>query len=79
MPDYTQNYVLGRGELFFERFVSGTLAGLGEHYLGNTPGFEISIEEEVLEHFSSDRGLRVKDRSVTLQNDASGTLTVDNI
>ncbi len=79
MPDYTQNYVLGRGQLFFNRFAPNTLVGTGEHYLGNTPGFELSIEEEVLEHFSSDRGLRVKDRSVTLQNDASGTLTVDNI
>jgi hypothetical protein len=79
MPDYTQNYILGRGELFFNRFMPDTTTGTGEHYFGNTPGFELSIEEEVLEHFSSERGLRVKDRSVTLQNDASGTLIVDNI
>lgn len=79
MPAYTQNYVLGRGELLFNRFADNTTVGLGEHYLGNTPGFELGIEEEILEHFSSDEGLRVKDRSVTLSNDASGTLTVDNI
>lgn len=79
MPNYQQNYILGRGELHFTRFAPNTLAGKGEHYLGNTPGFEIGFEEEVLEHFLSDQGLRVKDRSVTLSNDASGTLTVDNI
>jgi hypothetical protein len=79
MPDYAQNYVLGRGEIHFNRFAPNTLAGLGEHYMGNTPGFEFNIEEEVLEHFSSDRGLRVKDRSVTLSNNATGQLTVDNI
>lgn len=79
MPAYEQNYVLGRGELHFTRFAPNTTVGTGEHYLGNTPGFEITAEEEVLEHFSSDAGLRVKDRSVTLSNDMSGTLTVDNI
>jgi hypothetical protein len=79
MPTYDQNYVLGRGELHFKRFAPNTTTGIGEHYMGNTPGFEITFEEEVLEHFSSDAGLRVKDRSVALSNDASGTLTVDNI
>lgn len=79
MPDYAQNYVLGRGELHFNRFAPSTTTGLGEHYLGNTPGFEVNFEEEVLEHFSSDQGLRVKDRSVTLSNDATGQFTVDNI
>lgn len=79
MPNYDQQYILGRGELHFQRFAPNTTTGFGEHYLGNTPGFGLTGEEEVLEHFSSDAGLRVKDRSVTLSNELTGTLTVDNI
>lgn len=84
MPSYDQNYILGRGRLMFARFPSSSpttaeVNAASEHYLGNTPSLEYTIEEEVLEHFSSDAGLRTKDRSVTLSNDASGSFTVDNI
>ena len=35
-----ENLVLGRGEVYFDRFVGST--GEGERYLGNTPSFQIT-------------------------------------
>ena len=78
MP-FENNYTLGRGEIYFARkdLVTGALGG--ERYLGNTPAANLTAEEEKLEHFSSDRGIRVKDKTVTLQVNYTGTLEVDNI
>lgn len=76
---FENNYTLPRGEIFFARRdpITGLLGG--ERYLGNTPECNLTAEEEKLEHFSSDRGIRVKDRSVTLQVNYTGTLNTDNI
>lgn len=35
-----ENLVLGRGEVYFDRYVNGT--GEGERYIGNTPSFQIT-------------------------------------
>lgn len=74
-----QNYTLGRGELHFARFKTGTQTPAGEHYFGNTPEFSMSISSENLDHFSSDRGIREKDDSVLLQTDRTGSFTTDSI
>lgn len=78
MP-FQNNYTLGRGEVYFARLdpVTGILGG--ERYIGNTPEFNLTAEEEKLEHFSSDRGVRVKDATVTLQVNYTGTISCDNI
>lgn len=76
---HTDKYTLGRGELYFAPFISGTETPQGFRYLGNTPEFNLTINEEKLEHFSSDRGIREKDRSISLQVDRTGTLITDNI
>ncbi len=78
MP-FENNYTLGRGEIYFARKdpITGNLGG--ERYIGNTPAANLTAEEEKLEHFSSDRGIRIKDKSVTLQVNYTGTLEVDNI
>ena len=73
------NYTLGRGKLFFARFNTGTLVPKGERYLGNTPEFSLTIEQEELEHFSSDGGIREKDDSISLEVTRSGSFTTDNI
>lgn len=73
------NTVLGRGKLFFDRFLDGTETNTGERYLGNTPSFGLSVETQELEHYSSEEGLRSKDLSVTLQIDYSATFVTDNI
>lgn len=73
------NYVVGRGRLFFGQFKRGTRKPLGQLYFGNTPELSMSQDEDTLDHYSSEGGVRVKDASVTLQNDASGSFSCDNI
>ncbi|MDR3474324.1 MAG: hypothetical protein P4M09_21955 [Devosia sp.] len=73
------NYTLGRGEVYFAPFAPGTTTPTGERYLGNTPEFNLSFQSDKLEHFSSDRGIKEKDKSVILQITRSGSLITDNI
>ena len=48
------NYVLGRGKLYFDRFPDGTKTPTGERYFGNTPSFSMSLDSETLDHYNSD-------------------------
>ncbi len=73
------NTVLGRGKLYFGKFATGTETHSGLRYLGNTPAFGLAVETQELDHYNSDEGLKVKDESITLSVDYSGTLTTDNI
>lgn len=75
----TNNYTLGRGELHFGQYLPNTQTPQGERYLGNTPELGFTAEQEELSHYSSDRGVRIKDESVLLQLDYSGTFITDNI
>jgi hypothetical protein len=75
----TKNYTLGRGRLFFSRFIEGTQTPEGFLYFGNTPEFNLTIESDDLDHFSSDEGIREKDDGVTLEVTRSGSLITDNI
>lgn len=74
-----QNYTLGRGEIQFGQFRPGTQVPRGERYFGNTPEYGISSEQETLDHYSSDEGVRKKDESVLLQLDYTGSLSTDHI
>jgi len=75
----TNNYTLGRGEMHFGQYRPGTQTPRGERYLGNTPELGFSMEQEELPHYNSDRGVRIKDESVLLQLDYSGSFITDNI
>lgn len=79
MDDMTNNYVVGRGRLFFGQFKKGTRRPQGQLYFGNTPALSMSQDEDTLDHYSSEQGVRVKDASATLQNDQTGSFTCDNI
>ncbi len=82
-----KNYTLGRGRLFFDRFTPAQVAagiiastqGQGERFFGNVPSISITSAEETLDHFASTGGIRVKDDSVSLQLDRTGSFTTDNI
>lgn len=74
-----QNYTLGRGELHFARFKPGTRIPGGERYIGNSPEFNATIETESLDHYNSDRGIREKDESITLQANRTGSFITDNV
>lgn len=82
------NLVLGRGKLFFTPYAPGAtvaVAGSGEAqsplrgYFGNTPQMTLAVNNTKLDHYSSEGGLKVKDRTVLLQTDATITFDTDNI
>jgi hypothetical protein len=73
------NYTLGRGKVYFARFLPGTTTPDGFFYIGNTPEFSLTIESEALDHYSSDEGIREKDDSVPLEVNRTGSMTTDNI
>lgn len=73
------NYTLGRGKIYFAQYKDGTQVPRGERYFGNTPELGFSAEQENLDHYSSDEGVRKKDESVLLQLDYAGTFQTDNI
>lgn len=75
----TKNYTLGRGKVYFSRFKTGTQTPSGFFYIGNTPEFNLTIESQTLDHYSSDEGIREKDDSVPLEVTRTGSLTTDNI
>lgn len=79
MAEAENNYVVGRGKVFFDRFTEGTKTPTGQKYFGNSPEFGLDQSEENLDHYSADDGLKVKDDSVTLSQDTGFNLVVDNI
>ncbi len=81
MP-HTDNLTLGKGKLYFEQFTSGTQTaptGRKYRYIGNVPTLTVNQEIQTLDHYRSTGGIRVKDRSVTLQTDMGGQFTTDHI
>ena len=77
--DKINNYTLGRGEMHFGQYKKGTTVPRGERYLGNSPEVSYTATQESLDHYSSDRGVRVKDASVVLQQDYAGAFGLDSI
>lgn len=75
----SNNYTLGRGELHFAQFKTGTQNPRGERYFGNTPELGFNAEQETLDHYGSDHGIRIKDESVILQMDYAGSFMTDNV
>lgn len=76
------DYTLGRGKVFFARHETPGQIPTGnaaEKYFGNTPEFNITVEEEKLDHFSSDAGIREKDDSISLEVTRTASLITDNI
>ncbi len=76
---HTNNYTLGRGRLYFGRFLSNTFTHNGLIYIGNTPQVAVTVEEETLEHYNSDAGLKKKDLSVTISQEINGSFQTDNV
>ena len=74
-----KNYTLGRGRLYFDKFVIGTKTKTGQRYIGNTTEINLTSDSEALEHFDSDAGIRQKDMSVLLSLSRTGSFITDNI
>lgn len=77
--DALNDYVVGRGKVYFDKFLPGTLTGTGERYLGNTPSFSMATTVTNLDHFSSDFGIKEKDKAINLQVENTVTLSCDNL
>ena len=74
-----KKYVIGKGRLFFDRFLAGTKTLTGERYLGNSPELTSTIAQDTLDHIDADEGLNVKDEQITVKNDLNGAFKLDSI
>lgn len=74
-----ENYTLGKGILYFDRWDPDKNKYLGWRDLGNAPSFSFTVNIEKLEHFSSRGGLRVKDKEIISQLTPSCSFTLDEI
>jgi len=74
-PD-TDNYILGKGKVYFDRLDSDGNR-TGEIDLGNTPAFTLTPSIESLDHYESMSGIREKDKSVDTSIGFTGTFTLD--
>ncbi len=75
----TQDYTLGKGEVWFGKFKSGTQNPDGYVWLGNVTEFNLTFESEKLDHYSSSSGVREKDDSVNLQVNRTGSMITDHV
>ena len=66
------NYTIPKGKIYFN-------TGDGEDYLGNTPGAELSIESNSLDHYSAESGIREKDDTALVEINRKLAITADDI
>jgi hypothetical protein len=62
----TRDYTIGRGRLYFDKFVEGTTTPTGERYLGNSPSLTLTSAYQDLPHYTSDFAVREMDDNFTL-------------
>lgn len=79
MPTLIDNFTLGRGKLYLAQFISGTQTPAGERYLGNSPDLAFTADSSTLDHYNSDAGIKIKNKSMLLQVDYSASITLDDI
>ncbi len=73
------NQTLGRGKVYFSTFNTGTHTPSGWRFIGNVPAFNLNVSQSKLDHYSSTGGVKIKDQSVVLQTDITGSMTLDDI
>lgn len=73
----TEDYNLGRGICYFAPLVNSLPGAYRD--LGNAPEFNISIENETVEHTSSRAGLRSVDKEVTISQKITLSITIDEL
>lgn len=72
-------HIYGSGEVSFAVFGTGTTTPGARRYIGNTSEFTLTSEQEALDHFDSDHGIRVRNGSVVTSFDQGGNIVTDNI
>ena len=71
-------YSLGRGKLYFS-LLQNSLPRGGWRDLGNCPNFSVNSEEETLEHKSSQSGLAVTDKKLTISRTTNVSFDLDEL
>lgn len=71
--------VLGRGEVYFDRFIPGTRTGEGERYIGNTTAVNIERRLNFVSAERSVRGVRSKSMKEMTREEVVVSFTSDNI
>lgn len=71
--------VLGRGEVYFDRFSLGTNRGEGERYVGNTTAFDLRRRLNVIDRYGSTNGVRGVISSEVIEDGYEGQFTTDHI
>lgn len=79
MANATKQHTYGSGEVSFARFLPNTQIPGAFRYLGNTPEFALSAEQETLDHMDTDHGIRYRDDSVVTSQTMGGNIVTDNI
>lgn len=75
---HSNNYTFGRGKIYIDLFDnSGNKTG--ERFLGNCPGFTLSVSTDKFEHFASTSGLSKKDLTVTTSVNFNAKLSCDDV
>jgi hypothetical protein len=74
----TNDYNLGRGVVYFSELDSNGLPQ-GFRDLGNATEFNITVETEKLEHYSSREGLKIVDKEVVISQKVMMTLSLDEL
>lgn len=75
---HTNKYVFGRGRIFIGIY-SDDANRADRRFIGNCPGFTLSVESEKFEHFSSTSGIQTKDLTVTKSVNFNAQVTCDDI
>lgn len=75
----TNNYVLGRGELFFAASPDGGVTYGPEKFFGDCKAVAFAFKSTDLDHYQSTGGVKEIDDSITLQVDRTGSFTTENI
>lgn len=70
---------LGRGKLFFQPYLLGETTGGTLGYFGDTTEVGLAETSQDLDHYNSEAGIKVLDKSVVLTQDMSITFATDNI
>lgn len=79
MPLEQTELVLGRGEVYFDRFLPNTSSGHGERYIGNTTTFQVSREIERVTVKRSYRGAVHEVRGHVISENVEVDVVTDNI
>lgn len=75
----SENLTIGRGELWFAPFKTGTQTPDGYFFVGNCPSISLNREADLLPHYSSTRGFRRKDEEITIEARLNGSFEVDDV